>query len=291
MTNSVPLPFLLHGATAASSGAPVPTDPLVVIRFLTERDRMIMSVLGEHQVLTTDQLCDLAFGSLDLAQRRLLKLTRLQVLDRFRWRLPVGSQPWHYTLGATGATLVAAGAGVDPPRPAELRRRAVRLATSPRLAHLLGVNGFFCSLAADARRDPARSLEAWWSQRRCGELYGELVRPDAYGQWSEAGRSVEFFFEYDTGTESLGRVAGKLAGYAELALAGGPRHRVLIWLRSAAREVHLHERLAAAGDRCPVATANEELAAALGTTPAGAVWLVPGSRERRPLIALGGEPD
>lgn len=92
-------------------------------------------------MLTTDQLTQLAFPSLDIAQRRLLKLTRLGVLDRFRWHAIVGTQSWRYTVGHVGATLIAANRGTDPPRTGEHRARVARLAANPRLPHLLGLNG------------------------------------------------------------------------------------------------------------------------------------------------------
>jgi hypothetical protein len=279
------------GGPAASASPPGPgrsgrVDLLGVVRCLTERDRFCVSVLAEHQVLTTAQLAQLCFPGLDVAQRRLLRLARLGVLDRFRWHALVGSEAWHYTLGPAGAALDAAGRGADPPRPAELRRRALRLAASPPLAHLLGVNGFFCALGAQARAEPGTALVSWWSERRCAERYGELVRPDAQGIWAEHGRQVGFFVEYDTGTEPLARVAGKLDGYAELAAAGGPRHPVCIWLGSAAREAHLRRLLADRPSHVTIATASAELAAACGTGPAGAIWLTAGAEHRRRLVDL-----
>ena len=278
-------------AASASPSGPARSgsaDLLGVVRSLTERDRFCVSVLAEHQVLTTTQLAQLCFPGLDVAQRRLLRLTRLGVLDRFRWHALVGSEAWHYTLGPVGAALAAAGRGADPPRPAELRRRALRLAASPRLAHLLGVNGFFCALGAQARSQTDTALVSWWSERRCAEHYGELVRPDAHGVWEEGGRQVGFFVEYDTGTEPLSRVAAKLCGYTELAAAGGPRHPVCIWLGSAAREAHLRRVLAERPHHVTVATASAELAAACGTGPAGPVWLPVDTERRRRLVYLAG---
>lgn len=284
-------PSRRRGGPAASPSPSGPArsgsaDPLGVVRSLTERDRFCVSVLAEHQVLTTTQLAQLCFPSLDVAQRRLLRLTRLGVLDRFRWHALVGSEAWHYTLGPAGAALVAAERGAEPPRPAELRRRALRLAASPRLTHLLGVNGFFCALGAQARSEPGCALVSWWSERRCAEHYGELVRPDAQGIWTEHGRQVGFFVEYDTGTEPLARLAAKLAGYAELAAAGGPRHPVCFWLPTTAREAHLRRLLAERPRDVIVATASAELAVALGTGPAEAIWLTAGAERRRRLIDL-----
>ena len=241
-------------------------------------------------MLTTNQVTQLAFPSLDVAQRRLLRLTRIGVLDRFRWHTLVGSEAWHYTLGLVGAALVAAERGVEAPKAADLRKRALRLAASPRLAHLLGVNGWFCALAAHTRTQPGTALVDWWSERRCAEHYGELVRPDGYGAWlEEDGRKVDFFIEYDTGSEPLGRVAAKFAGYGDLVAAGGPDRPVLLWLQSATREVHLHQHLAEHAPACLVATGSAVLAAALGTSPAGPVWLVPGRERRCSLVDLGTE--
>jgi Replication-relaxation len=33
------------------------------------------------------------------------------------------------------------------------------------------------------------------------------VRPDAYGRWREGSGEVEFFLEFDFGTEGLGKLA------------------------------------------------------------------------------------
>ncbi len=280
--------------TSGGVGQPVPTgrdgDPLRLLGVLTERDRRIIDVLAEHQVLTTAQLAELAFPSVDVAQRRLVRLHRLRVLDRFRWNIPVGSQCWHYTLGPAGAALVAAAKGVEPPRPAELRRRTMRLAASPRLNHLLGCNGFFTALAAHARTQPGTALLAWWSERRCADHYGELVRPDGYGAWVERDQRVGFFVEYDTGSEPLARLTAKLAGYADLANAGGPAHPVLFWLPSTAREAHLHQIFNQRPPAIVVATAAAYLAAARHVSPAGPIWLPTGTDHRRRLAELHPKP-
>lgn len=71
--------------------------------------------------------------------------------------------------------------------------RAIQIAHSLRLAHTVGVNGFFADLVAIARHSPtarpgdgiadaSRAVTAWWSEARCARLFGEHVRPDAYGR-------------------------------------------------------------------------------------------------------------
>lgn len=261
-------------------------DALSVTASLTPRDRYLIGVLADQQVLTTHQIARLAFPSLGVAQRRLLRLHALGVLDRFRWHVIVGSQPWHYTLGPVGTTLVAASRGSNAPRLAAHRQHITRLAASPRLGHLLGINDFFTCLAEHARTHPDCGLEAWWSERRCAEQYGQLVRPDGFGRWVERTRRVEFFIEYDTGTEPLTRVAAKLPGYADLITAGGPSHVVLIWLPTANREANLHAALAKLRSTVAVATANGELTPTLAASPAGPVWLPVGATQRCRLIDL-----
>jgi hypothetical protein len=248
---------------------------------LTERDRLLCRVLWEHRVLTTEQVCDLCFTSLVSTQHRLVALYRLGVLDRFRPLRPTGSESWRYSLGPVGAALVAAERGVEAPRPSVLRDRVVALAAGQRTKHTLGVNGFFCALHKAARERPDAHVVAWWSERRCAAEWGELVRPDAYGDWEDDGLRVGFFLEHDTGSEPLSRVAGKLAGYRDLAEADGLARPVLFWLSQPGREPGLRQTLRAGA--VPVATGVS------GTgSPADAVWLPVGEEApRRRLAQLG----
>ena len=71
-------------------------------RHLTERDREIVWMLFEQQVLTTDQLTLLFFSSMRRAQDRLLFLYRHRVLDRFYPHAPFGLGVGREG-GATGA--------------------------------------------------------------------------------------------------------------------------------------------------------------------------------------------
>lgn len=278
-------------ARAGAARAPVrlaASDPLVVLARLTDRDRTLCRLLAEHRVLTTSQIGELAFTSRTTAQHRLVCLHRLGVLARFRRYAPAGSQPWHYVLGLAGAQLVAAEAGATAPSPAALRARTLALAASSHLDHLVGVNGFFTSLAGHARRTGgSAALEAWWSERRTTGEYGEFVRPDGYGVWREDGARVAFFLEHDTGSEPLPRVVAKLAGYTDLVDADAdltPSHPTVLvfWLPGARREAGL--RRALGEPSIPVATASPVLGG-----PAEAVWLPLGSLgPRRRLTELGG---
>ncbi|MDG4793523.1 replication-relaxation family protein [Micromonospora sp. WMMD1082] len=256
---------------------------------LTPRDRHLLNLLDQHRTFTTDQLVDLAFGSVGRARNRLNTLHDRGILDRFRHYQRPGSQAWRWTLGPVGAALLAAGRDEALPRPAAVRDATARLAMSPTLAHLLTVNGFFVALTAHARAHPGARLVRWWNEARCREACGTLVRPDGHGVWSDdtragGGRAVPFWVEADLGTETLPRVVGKLTGYA--ALPPRRAYPVLFWLPTAAREANLHTHLHRAGlpDGLTVATATREHAAAPG--PAGPVWRIVGHHDRVRLAHL-----
>jgi hypothetical protein len=203
------------------------------------------------------------------------------LVDRFRPHHTPGSAPYHYVLGPLGAALLAAHRDQDPAAFGYRRDRALALAHSQRLAHLVGVNGFFCALAHTARRHPRATLERWWSEQRCATHWGRLVRPDGYGRWREHPRRVDFFLEYDRATEAPQRLAGKLTGYLELAAASGIRTPLVVWLPTPARETTI--RQAIAGTSLPVATATPDP----DHSPAGPLWLpLQGHGPRRRLIEL-----
>lgn len=260
---------------------------------LTDRDRLLLDWLSDHKVLTTFQICHALFGSLDFAQRRLLTLHRLGLVDRFRpLRAGGGSYPWHYVLDQVGAELVAASRGETPPRRGQSVERMRRIATSRTLAHQLGVNEFFTDLAGYARTHPAARLVRWWSEQQCARVgaFGQTlispVRPDGHGVFGEDGRRVAFFLEWDSGSEQLRVLGVKLAGYAAHVRKGGPAWPVLFCLPTTRREANLHAFLDDVVTAVPVATAARDSVAA-GVGPADAVWLVHrGSDAPRRLIDL-----
>jgi hypothetical protein len=267
---------------------------------LTPTDRALCRLLAEHQVLAADHIACLLYGSAHTTRHRLLALQRLRVVDRFRPLVPLGegSAPYHYVLGEAGAIVLAAELGVEPHQLGYRRDRALAIAHSPTLPRLLAANGFFAALAAAARRQSGAALLEWWPAGRCAQQWGELVRPDGYGRWREAGIEIDFFLEilqsdhdehtagtFDTpGTgEADGwveRLARQLAEYATLAAGTHIPTPVLLWFPTA----HL-EAQARAGLRVlpvPVATAHHDHAG-----PAGAVWLALGATgPRRRLAAL-----
>jgi hypothetical protein len=195
---------------------------------LTERDRDLVRMVGEHRVLTTGQLCALAFGNVITARHRLNLLVRIGVLRRFRPRRQVGSAPWHYLLGPVGAALLGAEDRDEKRWAPQVRAdRQLALERSQRLSHMVGANWFFVALAAHARAGGGE-LRQWKGERATAEyLYDQAQmaawelevspHPDGLGIWAEAGTDIVFLLEYDTGSEHLPQLAGKLDRYAHLA--------------------------------------------------------------------------
>ncbi|MFI0354222.1 replication-relaxation family protein [Actinomadura sp. 9N407] len=255
---------------------------------LTDRDRALLGLVWEHRVLTTDQLTSIFFRTPERARQRLNRLHHLHALLRFRPWAPIGSRPWHWVLGPTGAHVLAITRGQSLTEFGYRQTDATAISVSPRLGHQIGVNDFFARLHAHARHHTeTTALEEWWSEQRCAALWGDLARPDAFGRWTEPGadgtpNTLDFFLEHDTGTETLARVAAKLGGYADLAEATGTTTPVLFWLPSPKREANLRQRLGT--PEVPVATAVHTPSTS-HDGPAGQVWQPAGPGDSRHRLA------
>lgn len=254
---------------------------------LTPRDRWLARMLHEHKVLTSHQIIDLCYPSKRAANHRLLDLFKWRVVDRFQPFVSRGTAPMHYVLDIAGAVALAYEDGLDPKKIGYRHEDAMGIAHSLRLAHTVGINGFFTSLVAISQRPGIDGrLTAWWSELRCRRLFGDMVRPDAYGRWCEDGREIEFFLEFDFGTEDLGTLSSKLHGYEKLAAATGISTPVLMWLPTNRRETTTRGALTnklAQLDRptlVPIATSAPDVAGE--RNPAAAKWLpIPTSAIRR----------
>ncbi|WP_431947904.1 replication-relaxation family protein [Actinacidiphila sp. bgisy167] len=252
---------------------------------LTARDLWLAEMCHEHTVLTSHHIAALAFTSHRSANRRLRTLYFLGLLDAFRPLRHSGSAPEHYTLGRAGAEILAASRGSDVKALDWRKDACARIAFSPTLGHTLGVNTLLTALAT--ARPPGHALPVWLSERSAARLWGDWIRPDAYGHYrdGDSDAPVPFFLEYDTGTEPLARVEAKLPGYAALATTTGTRSALLIHTSTARREASLRARLADTATRLglPVATACADYLPDAG--PAGPVWLPLTTGGRRQLLS------
>jgi|SRR5271165_2599090 len=78
---------------------------------LTARDRWLLRMLLEHRVLTTTQVCDLAYGGPRRAALRLSELYRLRAVDRFRPLAAAGSSTRSLCRRSNAHSSAADGAG------------------------------------------------------------------------------------------------------------------------------------------------------------------------------------
>jgi hypothetical protein len=268
-------------ASTSARSAVRSRSPLAAHPHLTRRDRALLVLLEDHQVMTSDQLARVFFTHLRTCQLRMDVLRGLDLLDRFRFARPYGgTEPWKWVLGYAGARFQAAAAARPAPTERAHREHVLRLSANPSLDHLLATNEFFARLhhaartargCVDATRDGAEPVgevrvERWWSERTATARFPG-IQPDGHGLWTAHGSTVGFHLECDLGTENLTRLTGKLTGYARLAATGGPTYPVLFWLPSAERETNLQELLRDDPPPVPVATATHD------GDPASAVWL------------------
>ena len=259
---------------------------------LTGRDRRLVRLVGEHRVLTTSQLAALGFGNLTTARHRLSVLVGLGMLRRFRPRPEAGSAPWHYLLGPVGAAMLGVEDRDEKKWLPQVRAdRQLALERSPRLAHMTGRNWFFTALARHAR-EHGGELREWLNEAataaRCqaaGMRFDDqflMPHPDGAGTWAEDGRATSFLLEYDTGSEHLPVLAGKLDGYhvlaANLALNAQPCPVLLFCFTSPRREQAARRALAVARESGSVRIATTAIDPSL-TSPAGPVWLPLHARE------------
>jgi Replication-relaxation len=182
------------------------------------------------------------------ADLQVTTLYQYRAVDRFRPLAATGSSPLHFVLDEAGALLLAAEDGITTADLGYRRDRAMSVTLSPHLSHDVGANGVFTHLAAAARASGGhQALETWWGRRRCAAVWGENTRPDGYGRWREQlpgrpGAVTDFFLEYDTGTEPLARVIGKLDGYAALAARTGITTPVLFRLAGVGHRARRQQR-------------------------------------------------
>lgn len=239
----------------------------------------IIDLLARHRVFTADQLADLCFPSRWAARIRLVTLAEMEVLARFR---DDNRAAFRYALGYWGAAVHAWRKGDPPPTRPAVAQAIHQLSVSRKRGHLEGVNAFFAALTAEARASGGTVRVAQWrSEEEAASLFLGKVRPDGAGTLAwEGGAAVSFCFEYDTGSETLERLAAKLDRYASRQPVGGHR-AVLIQLAQVGREHNLHRWLT--GPVFPFAVATTVSVSGL----LEASWRPVGATARASLAALG----
>jgi hypothetical protein len=245
----------------------------------TDRDRWLLRMLAEHRVLTTTHIT-----SDRIARARLQMLANFRAITGLRPRGGPGSQPWHWALDEAGARLLAADDGTDLRTFGWRRDHALAPLAAATLTHTVGVNNLGIALIAHTRTHPHTRLRAWWGQRRTADAVGDRVQPDGYYHWTDGAHHVEFFLEYDTGTEPHKTLLAKADRYAALAEHTPLDLPVLFVLPNPAREATLRRALTDAP--ALIATTTPHALQAAGG-PAGPAWQpLPHSGPRQPPTCL-----
>ncbi|MEU6860303.1 replication-relaxation family protein [Glycomyces sp. NPDC046736] len=257
---------------------------------MTDRDREIVAALDKFKVFTLEQICRLFFTSISSARDRLSTLVEMGVLARSR---PGTRSAYRYYLGLLGlrllhADLVVAYENTGPdrsgmarpinpgraPTPARAREHAEVVFSSAHRPHREGVNDFYTRLVVSCRSRSSTRLAAWETEAREHRWYTVLLlRPDGIFDLKIDGQDVRpFWFEYDTGSETLERLADKARRWSDFI----ERHLKMTWtlplmlieLTKPGRETNLHNRLVELGAVHGIATTTT----ARSADPLGAVW-------------------
>jgi hypothetical protein len=204
------------------------------------------------------------------------------VLWRNRPRTQLGSLPWHYTLDAIGAQIVAEHLGIELRAVGYREDRKRTLVDSSRLGHTRAANGFFTRLCFVARTtDRSLRVVEWRGESWCTRRWHGHVRPDGFARLEHPGGSLELVLELDLGTENRGRLEDKMERYRILARAATAPDVALFCFPSQEREASARRVLG--GTAMPVATATLDRHLA---DPLGANWLPLDGDRRACLVDL-----
>ncbi|MEU6858488.1 replication-relaxation family protein [Glycomyces sp. NPDC046736] len=177
---------------------------------LTERDFALIDTLGRFGVMTTGQIGAVFFPSVRLASLRLRALIGLEVVTRAR--LP-RSGVWQYALDWAGQAVHALRTGSRPPNRTDAAWAVHQRFFSPTRAHDSGAVEAIAALHLACRQHGSARITEWLSETEAAAEFSGL-RPDAaFTLDTDTGRSLTAWWEHDTGTETLARLAAKITAY------------------------------------------------------------------------------
>lgn len=189
---------------------------------LTERDRLVLGLIGAAGQLRTDVIADELFPSAHRARARLRLLFDAGLVER---HLIDSRSPDLYTLTAAGAAVASAPVGTVLHVP----RRAPSLST---LLHGELIATTYCYLRALCIETPDTTLARWERGRGAlaeeATLSGMRIVPDALAVVRSSSGDAVIAAEADTGTEPVGTLTRKLGAF-DKALRNGAQVAEL-WL-------------------------------------------------------------
>jgi hypothetical protein len=168
--------------------------------------------------LLTEHLKAMFFGSLRRAQDRLRHLAQRGLIATWYPPRPrgMGKASGHHTLTESGARVVASLLGIARSELRYVIRDEQDREQDSYLAHRIGVNEFFCALIEAGRANDGHGLAKRVPERTVRTADG-WIRPDGFGVYLHSGRALDFYLEYDRGTETMKQLGNKLAGYIGVA--------------------------------------------------------------------------
>ena len=191
------------------------TSVVAAAKAIGEREHAVLLALAEHKFFSTDQIQTLFCDSSRTTQRVLSQLRRDGLISSFEWRSSSRRRDANrHLLTPAGLNLVASLRGC---RVAELGKIPTdKNAVERIIRHRAGVNRFFCDLVALTLQRQDYGLESWRDEHKLITPFGE-VQPDSFGRLVYPAGAVEFYFEYDLGTEHRRVLIDKLANYLRIA--------------------------------------------------------------------------
>jgi hypothetical protein len=236
---------------------------------VTQRDRAVLADVSRFGVITREQLMRLNhFASKTRANERLKRLASAGYLA-------TRSQP----LLAGGPALVyGPGPALETSR---MRRRRLTEASGLLVTHQLGLVDIQIAFDQHTR------VERWLTADDLAVHALGLI-PDAYLEYGVGARTYAAFVEYDRGTETLGRLEGKVRAYLDLACSGRVerafRHRyfrALFITDTPGRLATLVETAGRLTDKVVRLTTRPHLTA---HGPLASIWRRPGAERSESLI-------
>lgn len=283
----------------ARTDATHPSNVLSQLERLTETDHLVLRLLAEHEVMSTEQLAVFCFrpGRPADAVYRLRYLAARALLVQFphpgthppgttphdrppggqptaalpRWR---SNQRWAWSLGQGGAYWAGVEHVLNRDRWIDAWSRSFVPAQRPHVRRRLAFNDFFASLYYHSREHDTGGLDQWWGPARCADVGGGKVTPDAHGRWRHAGVTLPFWLYSDYHRDPFRTLITTVERHRQIHHASADSHLILVVMLSDSRERSLHRRwteiAGSNGARLPLVATTTY--GKLREWPTGSIW-------------------
>jgi hemin uptake protein HemP len=179
--------------------------------WLTKRDVQVLHLLHKFRFMSLRQIARLFFPTARwtfLARRRLLKLYKYNLIDRFRppYNGGAGTSEYVYTLNHVGAYILAANTA----------REVSDLGWRPnermgQMMHCLECAEVYTRLKRAERLFKRAKMR--YVPEPTQTVSGQTLRPDAYVVVQHRGKEYRWFIEVDMGTEWKNKITTKVQAY------------------------------------------------------------------------------